>query len=249
MPTKSKWLDDQLVSVDGRRVAAALRFAGISNRQAAHALWRLDVRPTPQALDKLTKGRTKRARREVLRGIAKLAGPPITLGYLMGEEELQLPRKIERYAPGFELKGISEFLGDDPNPAPRAELEAARLSALIFQLLPRKERSLIETGLLDELGWLLRLEYWRDRVGLLQRPSEDERSNFAASLSSAIRLVLHDPSNGRMELKASWVNHFLQVMRLLRGTGTDWKATGISIKNLPKGRKKRRQTDARKKRE
>lgn len=241
MPTKSKWLDDKLVSVDGRRVAAALRLAGISNRQAAHALWRPDGGPTPQALDKLTKGRTKRARRDVLRGIAKLAGPPITLGYLMGEEELQLPRKIKRYALGLKLMGISEFLEDNPNPAPRAELEAARLSALLLRLLPRNERSRVEAGLLDELGWLLRLEFWRNHVGLPQSPSEDERANFAASLSAAVRLVLPEATNSRLELKASWVNVFLRATRLLRGAGTDWKATGISVRNLPKVRKKRAQ--------
>jgi hypothetical protein len=203
-PARSRCRAPRAVAIDGARVAAALRWKGLT---ANDAVKRINARAeaeaaevgidarlakmSQQALSDIVNEKVARCHRGRRDALARLIGPPVTSSYLGGEVELRLPPL--RYPPSgrwrkaelsMDSNGRHPGDGEAPLP-PRYELEAYRLSRLLTNALDQER---VVPGALghdhpqldveNAMRWMLSLSFWRSIV--FEVDAGDDRDPTAA---------------------------------------------------------------------
>lgn len=196
-----KWAADPLVPVRGDRVRAGLAWRKFSNREAAERLSNYRVRLSAQALDGITTGRTKRSRKSVLRGLARVIGRPVSAGWLRGGQLVSI-----KSLPGLPRGALHPRTWATDNLPPMYELEAHRLAMQISRRWVTAGGSdKVLQKVLVALQYALSLGFWRQALNerrqldyppwvnrgmSLEEFLEFEANEFAVNMADAIRRVL-----------------------------------------------------------
>jgi hypothetical protein len=224
--------------VIGLRVAAGLRLAGISNKQAARQLTLSGIEVTAQAINDIVNGRTKSTRPKIRSGLAKLAGSPFSAKFLGGEREIEVPpmpivlsRRDHWWAWG--VADAQNFVGsksglayrppgnDDGTPA-LYELHALVLYSRIEQAWKRDfPDTPVSPRLYPLIRKLLALSHWRGLVTISGKAGSkidqsfwDDAGAFAEAMLTASSFILQPWLEGSVKPRrymVSALHHFLEA--------------------------------------